>query len=182
VVIIDSRVKHSLGSSAYNERRAECERALELLRGRLPSIQALRDVSIDDFRRFANLLPPVLRRRCRHVVTENARTLKAAEALAQRDWTVMGQLMFASHRSLSQDYEVSCRELDILVEAVAGRRGVIGGRMTGGGFGGCTVNLVADDEVEELTQTVSDSFQREFQRVPEVYVTRAEGGARELTE
>jgi galactokinase len=180
MVIVDTQIKHDLATSEYNLRREECFRALEILRTRLPDAKALRDVSLDDFRRFAHLLPPTLKRRARHVVTENARTRKAAEALAQRDWTVLGQLMFASHQSLSQDYEVSCKELDHCVECVAGRRGVIGGRMTGAGFGGCTVNLVSDDEVEELAHVVSDSFQREFQSRPEIYVSRPEAGAREL--
>jgi len=180
VVIIDTQVKHSLSTSEYNTRRAECRQALDLLKQRLPEASSLRDVSVDAFRRFAKLLPDVLLRRARHVITENARTQKAAEALKARDWTVMGQLMFASHHSLSHDYEVSCKELDALVEAVSGRRGVVGGRMTGGGFGGCTVNLVADDEVAELTDLVSARYFQQFGQKPLFYVSKPQPGAREL--
>ena len=181
LVVFDTQVKHVLAQNpAYEERQRECLSGLQLLSAKLPEARSLRDVSLEDFRRFAHLLPPLLLKRCRHVITENARTRKAAEALAERDWTVMGQLMFASHESLKDDYEVSCPELDLLVESVAGKRGVIGARMTGAGFGGCTINLVAEDEVEELAEGVKAAFRKRFDHEPAVYVSPAEAGAYEV--
>ena len=116
IVICNSNVKHELADSEYNTRRAECEKAVEILREFLPDITQLRDVSVDEFEKYAEHLPEIIRKRCRHVVTENERTLNAAEALKQNDFAEFGRLMWLSHESLRDDYEVSCRELDLLVE------------------------------------------------------------------
>ncbi len=154
VVICDTNVKHDLATSEYNTRRRECEQGVEILRQFLPSIEQLRDVSETDFERFADKLPEVIRCRCRHVVTEIARTLAAATALKQNDLANFGKLMWQSHASLRDDYEVSCRELDIMVEIAGNCEGVLGARMTGGGFGGSTVNLVKKQNLREFSDNI----------------------------
>src|SRR5438445_641819 len=141
LLICDTGVKHELASSEYNLRRAECQRGVELLRHVLPDVRALRDVSVSQFAEHGEKLADPVRKRCRHVVTENARTLAAVRALAERNLDELGRLMVLSHRSLREDYEVTCPELDLCVEVATGLPGVYGARMTGGGFGGCTVNL-----------------------------------------
>lgn len=181
LVICNTGVKHKLASSAYNQRREECERGVELLREALPNIRALRDVSVEDFQKYEHLLPEVIRRRCRHVVTEDTRTLAAVEALRADDLPRMGQLMYESHASLRDDYEVSCAELDVLVEAARSVEGVAGARMTGGGFGGCTVNLVAGDHLKDFRNRVTHSYNEAFHTSPDIYVSEACDGASEIT-
>jgi galactokinase len=180
-VVCDTRVKHELAASAYNERRAECERAVELLRGALPGVRALRDVSVADFERHEQLLPEPVRRRARHVVGENDRTLEAAAALRAGALERFGRLMYESHESLSRDFEVSSPELDTLVRVAAAMpAAVFGARMTGGGFGGCTVNLVRRDAVGEFRDTVAREYNRATGRDAPVYVCEAADGAGEL--
>ena len=181
VVVCDTRVKHELSTSAYNERRAECERGVELLREVLPGIKALRDVSVEEFREHEALLPEPVRRRCRHVVTEDARTRAAAEALGAGRVEELGKLMWLSHESLRDDYEVSSAELDALVEIAAGVPSVAGARMTGGGFGGCTVNLVRRDALDGFRETVAREYRRRFRIDLPVHVVEASDGAREVT-
>jgi galactokinase len=180
VVITDSKVKHELSTSAYNTRRAECARGVELLAARRPGIRALRDVSPAELAAGEALLPEPIRRRCRHVVSEIARTLAAAEALRGRDLASFGRLMDESHRSLRDDYEVSCVELDVLVEAAVAVPGVFGSRMTGGGFGGSTVSLVEGAAVERFTVEVGRRFEDRFGRRPDFFTSRACDGAREI--
>ena len=182
VVVCDTRVKHELASSAYNERRADCERGVGLLREALPAVKALRDVSVEDLERYGGRLPETVLRRCRHVVTENARTLAAAEALRAGRMEGLGKLMWRSHESLRDDYEVSCAELDALVEIAAGVEGVAGARMTGGGFGGSTVNLVCRAALAEFGRAVTSEFARRFGHAPVVYVSEAGGGAKEISQ
>jgi galactokinase len=183
VVICDSMVKHNLASGEYNRRRAECEEGVRRLAKYLPDIQALRDVEIDDFDLYAGALPEVIRRRCNHVITENARTIAAVGALERADLLQFGKLMYASHESLRRDYEVSCRELDLLVAIASRCDGVMGARMTGGGFGGCTVNLVAPDSVDEFITTVSREYEKETAMRPNIHICQPSAGARvELTE
>jgi galactokinase len=181
VVVCDTHVKHQLASSAYNDRRADCERGVELLREALPGIRALRDVSLEDLEAHKELLPDTVRRRCHHVVTENARTLHAAEALSAGRMDELGRLMWLSHESLRDDYEVSCAELDVLVEIAAGIEGVAGARLTGGGFGGCTVNLVQRDALDGFREVAAREYHRKTSIELSVYVVEASDGARELT-
>ncbi len=181
VVVCDTHVKHQLASSAYNERRADCERGVELLREALPGLKALRDVSVEALRAHEERLPETVRRRCRHVVTENARTLRAAAALEAGGVDELGRLMWLSHESLRDDYEVSCAELDALVEIAAGVPGVAGARMTGGGFGGCTVNLVRRGALERFREIAAREYERKFGVELSVYVVEASDGARALT-
>ncbi|HKQ68443.1 MAG TPA: galactokinase [Polyangiaceae bacterium] len=181
ILICDTRVKHALASSKYNERRAECRSGTEILGRFLPGVRALRDVSVADFERFEKDLAMPVKRRCRHVVTENARTLAAARALADNDLAEFGRLMVASHRSLQQDYEVSCPELDLCVDVATTVPGVYGARMTGGGFGGCTVNLVREDAVAAASAALCSEMERRFDKKPEIFASRATGGAMEHT-
>jgi galactokinase len=180
VVVCDSGVKHDLAVSEYNTRRAECELGVELLRQFIPGIRALRDVSVDDFSNYETHLPEPVRRRCRHVITENQRTLDAAAALNSGDLEELGRLMVASHLSLRHDYEVSCFELDTLVSAALLTDGVIGARMTGGGFGGATVNLVRRSAVEEFRDAISREYQSAKGVSPAIYVVEAGQGAEEI--
>jgi galactokinase len=180
VVICDTQVKHELASSEYNTRRAECERGVDILREVMPETRALRDVSVANFERFSPLLPEPIRQRCRHVVTENQRTLDAAEALRNGDLEATGKLMGLSHRSLRDDYEVSSPELDLLVDIAGMARGVLGARMTGGGFGGSTVNLVGRDCLDEFHETISGEYFRATGIQPAIYVSEAAGGAEEM--
>jgi galactokinase len=180
IVICDTRVKHELASSEYNKRRAECERGLEILKEWLPEVRALRDVSVEEFEQYEARLPEPVRRRCRHIVTENERTLSAAEALRDGEMEEMGRLMYLSHESLRDDYEVSCAELDLMVEIASRVRGVKGARMTGGGFGGCTVNLVARESLNEFQKTVASEYKRQTELEPFIYVAEASDGAKEI--
>ena len=177
LVVCDTMVKHALANSEYNARRAECEAGVDLLRRQLPGIGSLRDATINDLRQFGDELPEVIRKRCRHVVSENARVLKAALALESGDLNSFGELMRESHRSLRDDYEVSCAELDLMVELAERVDGVYGARMTGGGFGGCTVNLMQADSVSSFKETVAKSYAEATGREPEIYVCSAAQGA-----
>jgi galactokinase len=181
IVVCDSRVKHELSTSEYNTRRAECERGVELLREFLPAVTQLRDVSAEEFGRYESRLPEPVRRRCRHVVFENERTLLAADALRRGDLSEVGRLMRRSHESLRDDYEVSCAELDFLAETAWNfGGGVVGSRMTGGGFGGSTVSLVRRDALEDFGRVIADEYERAFDTAPGVYVTDAGEGAKEI--
>jgi galactokinase len=180
LIICNTMVKHALASSAYNERRAQCEAGVKHLAKFLPNVTALRDVTIEQLEEQTHGLDEVVYRRCRHVITENARVLSAGDALEQGDLKRFGELMAESHRSLRDDYEVSCKELDLMVELAQNSRGVYGARMTGGGFGGCTVNLVADTCVEEFKDRVSQEYERITSLRTEIYVCTAANGAEEV--
>ena len=180
LVVCNSGVKHALASSEYNTRRAECEKGVELLREYLPQIKALRDVELADFERFKSFLPDVIRRRCRHVITENARTLEAARAFKGGDVELAGKLMSQSHASLRDDYEVSCDELDALVAIAENYDGVRGARMTGGGFGGCTINLVRRGQSERFAKHIGEEYERETGRRAEIFRVEACDGAAEI--
>ena len=179
MVVCNTNVRHDLASSAYNERREECERGVEHLRQKLPHIRSLRDVTLDDFRKCEDELPEPVRRRCRHVVTENDRTLKAAEALRAGDRAMLDSLMKASHASLRDDYEVSSYELDAMVDIAWRHEAVVGARMTGGGFGGCTINVVRPDAVEDFSAFVRNEYRAASNIEPDIYLVKADEGARE---
>ncbi len=181
IVICNSRVKHSLASSEYNRRREACGRGVDLLRGVLPEIRALRDVAPEDFEKYGSLLPDAIRKCCRHVVSENARTLDAARALETGNILEMGRLMSKSHQSLRDDYLVSCPELDLLVETASAHPGALGARLTGGGFGGCTVNLVKESAVEAFMESVSRQYNASTGILPEIFVVHSSDGAREIS-
>ena len=181
VVIVNSGVKHSLASSAYNDRRRECETALAQL-NTVVKARALCHLTPEEFERYQDAITdPVARRRARHAVYENDRTVRAVEALCSGDLEAFGRMMVQSHESLRDDYEVSCRELDLLVDAALGIDGVYGARMTGGGFGGCTVNLVRRDAVDGFVSAMSDYYRRTFDREAPIYVIGIGDGARKLS-
>jgi galactokinase len=152
LVIVDSGVRRELADSAVNQRRTECEEAVDRLREAETSITSLRDVTLDMLAKHENILPPDLFSRCRHVVSENNRVLEACESLANRDLPAFGRLMIASHFSLRNDFEVSHPAVDRLVEEAIQVDGVLGARLTGAGFGGCTVNLVTETAIPDLEQ------------------------------
>jgi galactokinase len=180
IVICDTRVRHQLAYSEYNQRRQDCEKGVRLLRTALPEIRALRDVSLSELEANRSFLPESILRRCTHVIGENSRTLKAAECLAHGDLAGMGELMCESHRSLRNNYEVSCPELDRLVESAENQPGVLGARMTGGGFGGCTVNLVEDSRISSFRECTIREYHAVFNLVPNVSVVEAASGAEEI--
>jgi galactokinase len=180
IAVCDSKVKHELAAGEYNLRRRECETGVEILREKLPEIESLRDVSESDFEKFKNLLPDKIKRRCRHVISENKRTLCAAKNLRKGDLKEVGRLMFASHESLRGDYEVSCAELDWLVEIAGKTEGVFGARMTGGGFGGCTVNLLKRDAFESFQNQINRKYSENFGFAPDIYLFRASDGTSEI--
>jgi galactokinase len=180
LIICNTMVKHELASSAYNERRAQCEAGVRVLAQSYPNVRALRDVTIEQLEAHRSELPEVIYRRCRHVVTENARVLQAGEALERHDLEQFGKLMAASHVSLRDDYEVSSDELDLMVKLAQQIEGVYGARMTGGGFGGSTVNLVREETADEFRARVSEEYERTTGLKPEIYVTNAGNGAEEV--
>jgi galactokinase len=182
LVICNTMVKHELAAGEYNVRRAQCAEGVAGLANKLPKIRALRDASISDLEKHGADLPPVVFRRCRHVVSENARVLAAADALEQSDFQKFGQLMRESHASLRGDYEVSCYELDLMVELADTVPGVYGARMTGGGFGGCTVNLVRAEAVDQLKEVVSSGYFKATNIKPDIYVCEPSNGAGEVIE
>ena len=176
LVICNTMVKHSVARGEYNQRRAECEAGVRLLSKYLPDAQALRDVTPEDLEAHGHELADIVRRRCRHVIGENARVLQAAAALELGDLQAIGNLMLESHRSLRDDFEVSCPELDLMVELAEQLEGVYGTRMTGGGFGGCTIALVQAGGVEAFKRTVQEGYERSTGCKPEIYVcSTAEG-------
>lgn len=177
LIVCNTMVKHELGASEYNTRREECEEAVKVLGQVLPSVHALRDVTPAQLEEHRGLLSNVIYRRALHVVTENERVLRAADAFQNGAVEKLGQLMADSHRSLRQDYEVSCPELDTLVEIAARQRGVFGARMTGGGFGGCTINLVDVAHAQEFQQKVSAAYKSATGLQPDIYVCKASQGA-----
>lgn len=170
VVIVDSRVSRALASSRYGDRREECRRAVADVRTAMPDVQSLRDVTPDMLAACRPAMDDRIYRRARHVLDENARVRKAADALRDRRFVQFGALMNASHASLRDLFEVSSPELDTLVTAAQQTEGVLGARMTGGGFGGCTVNLVRTPSVEALKESLRASYRKAYGRSPDFYL------------
>ncbi|MEM1219065.1 MAG: galactokinase [Bacteroidota bacterium] len=162
LLLLNSNVTHSLASSAYNTRREESEEGVRYLQKEFPRIKNLRDIPLDQLLQVKEKLPERLFRRCHHVVSENQRVLMATHALLNQDFVTLGRLMYQSHRSLQEDYEVSCPELDFLVEQTRKHADILGSRMMGGGFGGCTINLIAKDRVEDLVHEIRKNYQNQF--------------------
>ncbi|MCM3903511.1 MAG: galactokinase [Pyrinomonadaceae bacterium] len=180
LVICNTMVKHELANTEYNARRAECEAGVHHFAQSRPNVRALRDVTLAELERSRTDLSEVIYRRCRHVISENARVLEAAAALEASDLEAFGQLMNKSHHSLRDDYEVSCKELDLMVELAGQVEGVYGARMTGGGFGGCTISLVKAENVEGFKRRVASGYEQVTGLAPEIYVCTAAQGAAEV--
>jgi len=179
IAVCNTKVQHSLATGEYNARRMECEAAVRHFAKSRPNVKALRDVTESDLELYGGDLPEVIFRRSRHVITENARVLAAGTALEQGDVVAFGELMNSSHRSLRDDYEVSCKELDVMVELAQAVPGVYGARMTGGGFGGSTVNLIASENVDEFKETVVRGYETATGLTPEIYICNAAEGVGE---
>jgi len=177
-VVCDTRVKHELASGEYNKRRQQCEEAVHVLAEFIGGdIRSLRDVSIYQFKAYQERVPSPMRERARHVITENARVLAARQALIQNSPIELGILMDVSHDSLDEYYEVTSEELNLLVGLARECKGVYGSRMTGGGFGGCTVSLVAAEQLEAFCETVAAGYRQRTSIDPFIYVVEAEQGA-----
>jgi galactokinase len=176
IVISDTLVRRELASSEYNVRRGQCEAGVNVLKAYDPAIRSLRDVGLDFLREHRAELDPVVYRRCEYVVRENIRVAEASAALVRNDFAVVGGLMNLSHAGLRDDYEVSSPELNSLVEAARRVPGVLGARMMGAGFGGCTISLVEADAVPEFETRVSRDYEAETARAPKIHVIRIEAG------
>jgi len=177
ILVVNSNVKHQLSGSEYPDRVKQCKKAVQALKDKYPQVKALRDASmamLDDIR---GSVDDLTYRRARHVIGENQRTLDCVEALKRSDFNTAGKLMTASHYSLKDDYEVSCEELDFLVEVALRVKGVHGSRMTGGGFGGCTVTLVERNVVPELTRILQENYAKNFQKECSCYEAQPSAGA-----
>ena len=180
IVICDTNIKHQIASCAYNERREECETALQLLKNIFPDLCFLCDVTSKQFDSVLSQIPSKLGQRVRHILTENERTIDAAKALQNDDFHTFGRLMNVSHESMRDDFEISCRELDIMVQIASTSEHVLGARMTGGGFGGSTVNLVQRNSVGRFKELIMDSYQKATNIKPTVFITDAGNGANEI--
>jgi galactokinase len=180
LVICNTMVKHELAAGEYNERRAACERVVDTLRRFFPKVCALRDLEMEDLESYRSQISDLDFRRARHVITENKRVKDAMAALQSADLARFGELMYLSHDSLDQDYEVSCQELNLMVHLARQFEGVYGARMTGGGFGGCTINLVESKAAEKFQTNIAREYETTTGLAPQIVVTGAAGGASEL--
>ena len=177
IVITNSKVKHSLVTSAYNDRRRECEEALKDLQ-KVVDIKTLGDLTEEEFEAHKDAIrDEINKKRAKHAVYENRRTIKAVEALKANDIETFGKLMNASHVSLRDDYEVSCKECDLLTELAWKQPGVIGSRITGGGFGGCTVSIVKNEAVDAFIKAIDEPYEKETGYKAEFYIVDIGDGA-----
>jgi galactokinase len=176
IVLLDTNVKHSLASSEYNTRRQQCEAGVALIQAHHPGVRSLRDATPEMLDKFIAPVDPLVYQRCQYVVEENLRLLAASEDLKKGDITAFGKKMFATHDGLSGKYAVSCPELDFLVDQVRGRAGVIGARMMGGGFGGCTINLVREEVIDELVAELTPAYAKAMNKELKVYIGQIENG------
>jgi galactokinase len=177
LVIANTMVKHSHANGAYNTRRAEVEEGTAILRSHRPEIRLLRDATVEDLERWGHEMPENVLKRCRHIVTENLRTVAAADALEAGDLKLLGSLMAEAHVSYRDDFEASCPEADVMVELAGKQRGCIGARLTGGGFGGCTVNLVEADHAEGFAEQLHEGYRAATAIDADIYRCHASAGA-----
>ena len=176
IVLLDTNVKHSLVTSEYNTRRQQCEAGVRLVQQHDPGVRSLRDITLDQLQAYVQPVDELIYRRCSYVVEENARLQNATADLLRGDIAAFGHELYGSHDWLSKKYEVSCPELDFLVEQVRGQQGVIGARMMGGGFGGCTINLVEDGAIEGLVERIAPLYRKAMNREMKVYIGQIENG------
>lgn len=180
LLLCDSGVKHALADSEYNTRRNECEESLEKLQTRFPHLGSLRDLDAETLALAQDLLPEPLNRRCNHVVSENQRVLEASAALKSGDFVRFGQLLFQSHHSLQHDYAVSCPELDLLVATAQSLPGVLGARMMGGGFGGCSINLVEKTAFSTVEADLQAAYHEVYGKIPHCFGVSIESGVHSI--
>jgi galactokinase len=182
IVISNSMVKHSHAGGEYNIRRAEVEQATAIIRSHRPEVHFLRDATVEDLRKWGPEMPVNVLKRARHIITENTRTVAAADALEAGDLKALGRLMYEAHASYRDDFEASCKEADILVELAAKEPGCIGARLTGGGFGGCTVNLVEQDHATAFIANLHRGYQEATGIEADIYRCHASAGAHQIRE
>jgi galactokinase len=182
IVLFDSCVSHSLASSEYNRRREECAEGVATIKRSFPQVESLRDVSPDMVAACKTKMDPIIYRRCKYVVEENDRVLNACKALEQGDLKSFGSFLNQSHEGLSRDYEVSCKELDFLITLVKNMPQVYGSRMMGGGFGGCTINLIENNGIEEVTRSVAKQYKQKFNIDLKTYITSLGSGTNIFTD
>ncbi len=181
ILLVNSMVKHDLADSGYNDRRQSSESGLAVIQQKYPEVQMLRDATLEQVMDEELELSPVARKRCRYVVEENARVQAYAEALQKEDYAALGALMYASHAGLQHDYEVSCSELDFLVALAKRESSILGARMMGGGFGGCTINLVEKGKTASFIERWQKVYAQIYLKVPEYYLMRVGAGAHMLS-
>lgn len=179
-VICNSRVSHNLASSEYNLRRNQCEEGVELLRKYDSKLKNLRDVSFKLLKEYKEEFTPEMYNRCKFVLEENKRVLDASQCLLENDFSTFGKIMYRSHEGLSNLYEVSCNELDTLVDIAKNQKGILGSRMMGGGFGGCTINLVEDEYIDSFCENISSGYKDSVGLEAEIYITQISSGAKVL--
>jgi galactokinase len=178
IVLLNTNVKHSLASTAYNERRQQCGEGVRMIRAHVRDVLSLRDVTVSMLDKFVT--DPVIYKRCRFVVEENERVHKAVEQMKAGNISGLGELMFRSHDGLQKEYEVSCRELDWLVDAVRDNPIVAGARMMGGGFGGCTINIIREGKIDDLLTILSENYEREMGKKLTHYLAETADGTHRL--
>lgn len=179
VLICNSKIQRGLANSEYNKRREECKIATEFFKHELNrEIRALRDITIDEYKKYQAQLPEIIARRARHVISENYRVQAGVQALRMGNYSAFGQLMIESHQSLKDNYEVSCAELDLLVDLALKQEEVLGARMTGAGFGGCTVNLLRREYIDVFEKTIKQGYKKITGILPDIYVTPPAEGAK----
>ncbi|TDQ15125.1 galactokinase [Algoriphagus boseongensis] len=178
LVLVNTKVKHSLADTAYNKRREACEESVRILLNEFPEIKTLRDLSLADLKKVEGFLPKELYPKAKHEITECDRVHQAARALQAKDLAKFGRLLNLSHKSLSEDYEVSCPELDFLAETAQAMHSVLGSRMMGGGFGGCTINLVKESELDIFKDTLRKGYETSFGKTPDFILVEIGEGAR----
>lgn len=173
LILINTNVKHSLSDSAYNDRRSACENIAELL-----DVKALRDVTVKDLEKIKHLVTQENYQKALYVIQENDRVVKASKAIENNDLKSLGKLIYASHEGLSNQYQVSCKELDFLVEQAKANNHVLGARMMGGGFGGCTINLIAKSEAKEFSKFISEIYKNIYNKECSIYFVELSDGTR----
>jgi galactokinase len=180
LVIANTMVKHSHAGGEYNTRRSEVEEGTALLRSHRPEIKLLRDATVEDLRKWGDEMRPDVLKRCRHIITENTRTVAAADALEAGDLKALGRLMYEAHASYRDDFEASCPEADVLVNLAQKEPGCIGARLTGGGFGGCTVNLVENDKAKTFSVHLRDAYHKATGIEADIYLCHASAGVHQV--
>jgi len=176
ILLLNTNVKHSLGSTEYNTRRAQCEQGVAWVKENHPEVNTLRDVNMEMLHKYVEPKDGLIYRRCKYVVEEKERLLTGCEDLKRGDLKSLGKKMFQTHDGLSKEYEVSCKELDFLVDAVRNNPDVVGARMMGGGFGGCTINIIREEIIQPLVKEVGESYQKNMGKELTPYIAQVEDG------
>jgi len=178
IVLVNTMVSHSLASSEYNVRRQQCEEGVSVIQKYFPSVASLRDIGIDQLEQHKAELNALVYRRCNFIINENRRLQEGCEFLKKSDLASFGQMMYEAHEGLSNWYEVSCEESDFLVAQAKLFDGVMGARQMGGGFGGCTINIIRNEAIGNFSSYIRNCYMQQFNVVPEIYITQIEDGAK----